>query len=177
MFIKRLSKREKIIFFAAVSCVSIAILKTLVIAPLNHKINLINRDIKTSAKQLELYMRYLSQKEAIAAEYQKYLGNIKKSASNQEEMAKMLSEIEQLARNSSVYVTDMKPQKTAEKDFYVEYNIEVEIESEVESLINFLHQLNNSPQLLRAKKLRLNLKQKESTLLKSSILITKLLIP
>ncbi len=61
-------------------------------------------------------------------------------------------------------------------DFYVEYTIEIETEGQMESLVNFLHQLNASAQLLRVEKLRLNQTKAGSTVLKGSMLITKVIV-
>ena len=62
-------------------------------------------------------------------------------------------------------------------DFWITVGPEIEAEGEMESLVNFLHQLNTSSQLLRANNLRFNLKEKDSPVVKASVLITKILIP
>jgi len=61
-------------------------------------------------------------------------------------------------------------------DFYKEYSVEIEAEGEIADLTTFLHQINISPQLLRVEKLRLNAKESENKILKSSMLITKVLV-
>ena len=110
------------------------------------------------------------------AQYQKYLEYIQRSGSDEEEVAKILGEIESLARQSTVYLEDMKPLKPKEIDFYKEYAVEIEAEARMQSLVSFLYQLNMSSQLLRVEKLRLNLSKSGSDILKVSMLITKVLV-
>ena len=84
-----------------------------------------------------------------------------------------MGEIESLARQAKVYLVDVKPKAPQKVDFYKEYAVEIEAEGEIADLITFLHQVNISAQLLRVEKLRLNSQENESTVLKSSMLITK----
>jgi len=177
MFLNKLSKKERIGLFISIGFVSLALLDRLIISPINNKIQQINREIKISEKQLGCGLRNLNQKDIIAKEYQKYIQYVKTAASDEEETAKILGEIEELARRSAVYLVDIKPQLPQKIDFYKEYKVEVEAEAEMESMIKFLHRLNTSSQLLRAEKLRLSLKEKNSSIVKASILVTKILIP
>jgi Tfp pilus assembly protein PilO len=101
---------------------------------------------------------------------------VERSGSDEEEVAKILGEIEALSRQSGIYLVDMKPQAPKDIDFYKEYTVEIEVEGEMIPLTTFLHQLNTSPQLLRIKKLRLTSKEEGQTGLKSSMVITKVLV-
>lgn len=173
MFLSRMSQKEKIGIFLAGIVVFFALLDRLVIAPVSDRLLEIERQIKMSEKQLDIGMRNISQKESITREYQKYARYLKNSGSDEEQAAVMLSEIEDLARRSNMNLVDIKPQQPKNIDFYKEYSIEIEAEGEMESIINFLWKLNSSVQLLRVERLRLNLKEKGSAVVKASIFITK----
>ena len=177
VFLAKLSKKEKIGLFIGVGFISLALLDRVIIGPVNNKIQQINQEVKTNEKQLSRDLRNLNQEEVITKTYQKYVGYVKKVGSDEEEAAKILSEIEELAGKSAVYLADMKPRSPKQVNFYKEYSIEIEAEGEMVSLVNFLYQLNNSPLLLRAEKLRFSLKSKDSRIVKTSILITKVSIP
>lgn len=177
MFWEKLSKKEKFGLSIAMTFLTAALLDRFIISPIKNRFRQINQKIEISEKKLGSALRNLKQKEFITAEYQKYIDYVKKSGSDEEEVAKVLAEIEALARKSSVYLVNTKPQKPREVDFYKEYAVEIETEGDMPSLINFLHQLNTSPLLLRADKLRLSPKARESTVLKASMLITKVLVP
>jgi len=177
MFLNNLSKKEKIGLSIAVAFVSLAFLDRLAISPIKNRIQQINREVKIAERELGRDLRNLNQKEVITEECRKIIEYVKKVGSDEEEVAKILGEIEGLARKSAICLVDMKPQSSKIIDFYKEYTVEIEAEGEMQSLINFLHQLNTSSQLLRAEKLRLNLKEKDSSIVKALMLVTKLAIP
>jgi len=176
MFLDKLSKKEKIGIFISIGVLTISGLDRLVLTPIRNRIQKIDQSIKISEKQLEWDLRNMNQKESITQEYQKYIQYVSKSGSDAEEVEKILGEIETLARQSAINLVDMKPQSSREIEFYKQYYIEVEVEGEIDVLIKFLHQINVSSLLLRAEKLRMKLQKKDSAVIKSSMLISKVLV-
>ena len=174
-FISKLSKKEKIGLVAATIVVSAVIIDRLVVSPIGERFRRLGRDIELSERKLVLDLRNISNKESISDEYEKYRNYVRKSASSdEEEVAAVLAEIENLARRSDINLDDIKPQQAKQTDFYREYYVEIEAEGTMEHIIIFLHNLNSSPQLLRAVKLRLGLKDKESPVVKASIMVSKI---
>jgi len=176
MFWNKLSKKEKIGLSFALACLAVAGLDRLIISPIRGKFRHIEQAIKISEKQLGHDLRNVHLKEQIEEEFEKYVEYVERSGSDEEEVAKILGEIEALARQSSVYLIDVKPQAPQKVDFYKEYSVEIEAEGEIENLMKFLHHINTSTQLLRAEKLRLSSAEDEQSMLKTSILITKVLV-
>ena len=176
-FISKLSKKEKIGLAAAAIVVSMVIIDRLVVSPIGERFQRIGREIELSEKKLVLDLRNISNKESISDEYEKYKNYIKRSApSDEEEVAALLAEIEGLARKSDINLNDIKPQQAKQTDFYREYYVEIEAEGAMEHIVVFLHNLSSSPQLLRAVKLQLGLKDKESSVVKASILVSRISI-
>ncbi len=173
MFFEHVSKKERIGLAAAAIIVSLAFLDRMILNPINKRIQEIAQEIKISEKQLKMGLRNLNQKEAILSEYNKYSQYFKGLGSGEETTAAILSEIETMAKKSNMSLLNLKPQATKDKGFYREYSVEVEAEGTMNYLVIFLYQLNSSTQLLRAEKLRFNLKSKDSSLVKASILITR----
>lgn len=172
----KLSKKEKIGLSLAFAFLAVAFLDRLLISPIRTKFNALNGQIRVSEKQLGSDMRNINQKKFISEEYEQYLPYVRRSGSDEEEVAKILGEIESLARKSSVYLVDMKPRKPRDVEFYKEYTVEIEAEGYMESLMGFIYQLNTSSQLLRIETLRLNLTKGGSSVLSASMLVTKVLI-
>lgn len=176
MFWDKFSRKEKIGSSLALIIVLFYVSDQFIIRALWDRFQRVNRAIKVGEKQLGHDLRNVHQKEQISKEYEKYVQYIQRSGSDEEEVAKILGEIESLARQSQIYLVDMKPQTPKEVDFYKGYAVEIAAEGEMASLTTFLYQLNTSPQLLRVEKLRLNSKKKGDKTLKSSMLITKILV-
>ncbi len=159
--------------FISAVFVCLVIMDRLILAPVSERVKEINRQIKVNEAQLAMGMRNVKQKLSTSEEYKKYAAYLISSGSDEEKTTSILSEIENLAKKSGVSLADMKPQPPKKVDFYKVYTIEVRAEGSMEALVNFLYQLNLSPQLLRAEKLRLNLKDKDSAVVAASVQITK----
>ena len=176
MFWSKLSNKEKIGLSLAFAVMAIALLDRLIISPVRERFRRINQEIRISEKQLAHDLRNVHQKDQIAKLFDKYVEYVQRSGSDEEEVAKILGEIESLARGSKIYLANMKPQTPKEIDFYKEYAVEIDAEGEIASLITFLHQLNTSTQLLRVEKLRLSSNKKGDKTLKASMLIIRVLV-
>jgi len=189
MFWDKLSQKERIGLSISFAFLALAFLDRLIIGPIKSKFRRVDQEILISEKQLGSDLRNINQKEFIAAEYEKYFEYIKRSGSDDEEVTKILGEIESLARKSSVYLGDMKPRKPREVNFnneyaaetkiegqmYKEYIVEIESEGQMPALVQLLHQLNTSTQILRVEKLRLSPTKNNPDILKASMLITRVL--
>lgn len=175
-FLEKLSKKERIGLAIAVIFVFSAFLDRAVIAPIHRQIQRLYKEVEIKEREFGQGVRNIKQKNIIISQYQKYTEYLVKGGSDEEEIAKVLSELEGLARETYVGLIDVRPQLPTRTEFYRIFYIEVEIESEMDSLVNFLYQLNNSPQLLRTKKVRFSLKDKDSPFIKATFLITKVVI-
>ena len=175
-FFSKLSKKEKTGIVVAGIIVLLAFSDGLIIRPIRERVTGLNDQIKMRREELKRNLQNLSQKETVSREYEKYARYVTKAGSDEEAVAQILAEVEELARESRVYLVDTKPQPPVEAGFYKEYKAEIEIEGRVDAIVDFLYQLNNSTQLLRAEKLRIASKSKVSTTAKAFILITKVLI-
>lgn len=176
-FLSKISGKEKIGLFIAAAFLLLAFFDRLIIHPIAARIKQIDQGIAISEKQLEKDLRYLKQKGIVTEEYQKCAQYVKKVGSDEEEQTKVLGEIEELARQCRISIINIKPQAPRQIGFYKKYVVDVESEAETEPFMNFLYQLNNSSQLLRAERAGFNLKDKDSLIVKGSITVTKVVIP
>jgi len=175
-FWKKLSKREKIVLIVGCGLSIAAVLDIVVVSPINSNIQALEREIKVSEKQLSINLRNLGQKEFVKKEYERYSRYVGEVGSEEEETAKILSEIETLARKEGMYLRDIKPHPPKVVGFQKEYNVDIKVEGKIAIIVQFLYQLNASSQLLRAEKIRVSLKDGDSSILKASMVISKILI-
>jgi Tfp pilus assembly protein PilO len=174
-FFSKLSKGQRAGLIAAGVVVMAVFVDQLIISPTGAKFRGMRQKIAASEKKLSHDLRNINNKALIESEYKSYANFVKKGAASEEEnVSNMLAEIEGLARTAGVNLVDIKPQASKQVDFYKEYSAEVTIEGSMEQVVVFLHKLNSSAQLLRAVKLRFGIKQKESSLVKASMLVTNI---
>jgi Tfp pilus assembly protein PilO len=175
--LNKFSKREKTIAYVVVIAISLLVSVRLIVSPIKTKLKEIDKEIETTRKQLERDWGRLEQKEVLTQRYQKYIQYAKVIGSDEEVMAKILSEIEGLASEAAINLIDVKPSPAKKIDFYNQYTIEVKAEGDMTSIVTFLYKLNVSTQLLRAEKVRFTSKERNSPLVKANLIITKVLVP
>jgi len=175
--ITRLSKREKSFLWLAIIAVVCIALYILVLEPTWNKWQQLNKTIDVTERKLLKNLKIMGQKEIIDELYDKYAQSLRMKGSVEEETAVILSEIENIARQSNVIITDIKPQSVKDMDFYKEYYVEMEAEGNIASLAKFIYELQNSKQILKVRHLRLNAKETRGDTLKGYMVVTKILIP
>lgn len=177
MILPGLSKRERRILYLAIVVGLFSLFCNFLLEPAVKHWRDVNQQVASKEAKLKKNLKIVSQKEVIEVAFEKYAGYAKMEGSEEEEMAVLLSEIERLASRSVVRITDIKPQPIRDMKFYKRFNVECEAEATIGELSAFLYELQNSPQLLKVERLQINTKSTQSSLLKSYILITKVLIP
>jgi len=177
MFFSRISKREKYILYASIVVVLFVLIDRAVLSPVTRVLGSLDKQISAQEGEMEKSVRILNSEDSIVAEYRKTAQNLKKTSSNEEEISVLSSEIEELARKTSVLIKNIKPLSLEESDLYVKYKIDVEAESEMPYLMDFMYQLEKSPQLIKVDKITLSPQKKNSPVLKASFVVSKSLIP
>ena len=138
---------------------------------------MLNQEILNKQIKLEKYLHLLSQKGKIQQEFDKFSQGLKAKASEEKEMAEILGQIEDLSRRASVNISQIKPQGFKDFKTYKEFLVEIKAEAKIEDLSQFIYNLQNSPQLIKTKKLLLNTKTASPDILEVTILIAKISLP
>lgn len=175
--LERLKKRERAILYLVLILVIVSLIYNFIFEPLINKRQLLNQEILKKQVNLKKYLALLSQKEEIKQEFAQFSKNLKAKASEEQEMAEILSQIEDLSRHSTVHISQIKPQGFKNFKTYKEFLVEIKAEAKIENLSQFIYNLQSPPQLLRTKKLLLNTKSTAPDILEATILIAKISLP
>lgn len=175
-FLAKMSKREKMIFYAASFFISLTILDRLIISPISDKIRMLDKEIKDKQSAVRKNLRILSYKSRIMEDKNKYQGYLHSVKSDEEEMTQVLKEIESLSEAAEIYLIDMKPANVQEMGTSKKFSVNLNCEAQMEQLVNFMYSVENSKRLLTIEKFQLAPKSKDSSLARCRITITKLAI-
>ncbi len=173
----KLSKREKYILYISIIIVASVFIDRVMISPVMRVLNNLSEEISVHEKKLERSMRIWNEGDSIRSEYERNMLSLKKILSDEEEIAGLSSEIEKLGRKTAVLIKNIKPLPIEEGTLYTQYKINIEAEAEMPFLMDFIYQLEKSPQLLKVNRFSLTPKNKQSAALKVNLLVTKVLIP
>jgi hypothetical protein len=173
----RLSKKEKLILYVAVSFVSLALLDRLIISPIFSKMKSLNREIQEKESGIKKNLRILAQKDRILAESAKYSSFLSSPESGEDQITSLLKEIEGYANKASVYLIDMKPSGVKDIGPSKKYLINLNCEAQIEQLTSFMYNIENSSELLTIEKYQISPKAKESSVARCSMSISKMVAP
>lgn len=172
----KLSKRERYLLYGVIILAFFIFLERLVFHPLSGKLTTLNQEIFRQEVRLKKALTLQSQKERILKDYKDCEPYLKlKKVSDEEVMAKLLKEIEQMARKSRTSLVDIKPRAQPKTMHgYKKYAIELQLEARMEEIVSFLYNLRECGLLLRTEKFSISPKDERSGLLKANLLITGL---
>ncbi|MGH9428684.1 MAG: type 4a pilus biogenesis protein PilO [Terriglobia bacterium] len=174
--LSRLSKRERSVVYATVVIVFLASTERLVLHPIVSRLNELDEEILLKENRLRRNLRDLAAREGVRNAYSRYAAYALSAGSDEEEMGRLLNEIEGLARKSGLSLVNMKPRPAAKINVGKQYPVEVEVVTEMASLISFMHGLHSSKYLLMVKQLRLAPKGGRTTQVNAYLLISETVI-
>lgn len=175
--ISRLSKREKLVFYVAVVFVSLILLDTLIVSPINTKLRSLDDQIQEKELGIKKNLHILAQKNRITKQMADYAVFMTTPKSDKEEMTDLLKETESIASNSGVYLSDMKPGETTKTQTPKKYLVRLSCEAKMNQLTNFMYTLESSKKLLTIEKYQISPDPKTPGIVKCTMTITKILCP
>jgi len=150
--IMRLSTREFIAVSVAGACLALAAVYLLLIEPVNGHLASLDKSIVTQQRtvaELERMTRNFSKLKGRIADLERKL--------NRSANFSILSHLEGLARRLDVKgnIVQMKPKQGINTKYYRENVVEIKMERvSLQLLVRYLYQIENSPELLRIKQLK-----------------------
>lgn len=169
----KFSKKERILFYATISLLTIFLLRSFIFRPFANKLFSLNQKICLEEANFKKGLILLSRRKDIEQEYKNYQPYLNIKGSDEEITAELLKQIEQLAQKAGLSLTNIQPQAQKKgREEYKEYDVQLRFESQMDGVVNFLYNLHSSNFLLRVKKLSLNRKAQESETLKGEMIIS-----
>ena len=174
--IPQLPRRKRYLLYIAIAVLGVVFFERIVLQAAMGRIKKLNNEIFIQEKKMQKALYILSQEESIIKEHAKCIEGVGQKHSGEEEKAKLLYEIERLARSASISLKNIKPGLTKKIGPYEKYTAEIEVESTMNYLTDFIYRLERSPRLLRVEDFQLRPKEKRSSIIKGRLTITEVLI-
>ena len=200
MIFSSLSKREKTIFYISCLLIGSSLLYNFILEPFIKKWFNLDGELSIKEAKLQKWLKVANKYKYVDTEYKMYESLVKSSLSDEQEMAGILSEIEELASKSNVYINVLKPHaiknmpfrsfgpvRASERksnrtenldsdiNFYKKLVVEIELDTTVKDLTRFLYELQNSPKMLKIDRMEINAKFDQKDAIKSYLLISRVL--
>ena len=175
--LSRLSKRGRYMFYAAAFFAGIALLDQFFLSPVVSKMRQMDQDIKSQQEEIKKGLMILSYERQIAREKDKYSLASKNPGSEEKEITAFLKDIENLAKESAVYLVDIKPSSgKTENGSPSKYFLELDFEAQMEQVFNFFYDITQSDQLLKIERYQIRPKTEGSSIVTCGLSISKLIV-
>jgi len=176
MMFSSISKREKNIIIAIIILAVFGVFWNFILEPCLKKWQDLDAQIAAKKVKLQKCVKSISDFQTKNAEYGKYASFVKGSKSDEQQLAVVLSEIDQLAKDSGVTLIILKPNSVKDVKIYKKFLAEAELDTTIKGLIKFLYQTENSNQMLKIENMDINATgQGQDSDIKVRVLISKIL--
>jgi hypothetical protein len=152
LFLSRLSKRERLIFYAAAGVVSLLLLDRLMLKPIISQAASLNIKINHKKVSIKEALLIISQKERLDKESNIYMPYLEKALSDEDEKHALLKYIGNLADSSPVSVTYIKMSGIKEETLLKKYHLRLICVAQMEQIVNFFYNIENSKKLIKIEK-------------------------
>ena len=175
--IPKLTDKEKTLAGVSVLFVVLAVMDRLVLGPILSQMRLMDTEIDAKSQLIQRNVRILSFKEDISSEYAKYTDYFDSQAKTQEEIiSSLLKEVEFLAKQKSINISNISPGDVTDNRLYQEYKTSVDCEGKLADILGFINLLEESNYLFQVRQYSLVPKSKGSEIMKCSIALTRIFI-
>ncbi len=124
--------------------------------------------------RLMKYEQLISDEKSLRRQYQEMQGIIKSSTSAEEEMSRLLKDVDELCRNTGIKIIDIKPLDMTEKESVKSIHVEIEAESTQQNFGRLLYELKYSPIMLQINAFKVSLGSR-GEMLKCHIVFSRLI--
>jgi len=143
-FLKNLSKREKMMGYVAGFFILLLVLDRMILGPIQDRIKMLDENIVQELVAIKDGLMILEYKNKINDDYKtmtNYFANERKT--QEEELADFLKDIENIARETSVYLTTINPSGNIEEaKLYTKYEIKLECTGTMQAIVKFMHSID-----------------------------------
>lgn len=176
-FLASLNKKQKVLFYGAILFVILAFLDRAVFAPILSKAEELDKKIESTEESIKRNLSILSQKESLSQEIGKFTSYLSDSESEEKEVTNFSREVENLAKEASVYLVGIRPAGKIEEGITKKYFLELDFEARMEQLFEFFFAIENSDKLTKIEMYHITPKSAESIIATCSMRVSKVIIP
>lgn len=176
--IKRLTRREQGIFVICLAMIFIFVGYGGVIKPLRAKIVSTDEEIRIYQRRLKKSTRAIRKSRELEQQYNEYLRKFKQTKTDEQVMASVLSEIESIASDFGLLISDLKPKKVKHEEYHNKFSVSLTISSELIEILRFLHTLQGQPHFFDLEETRFDKSSRRKlSAVKARLVLSKILIP
>ncbi len=174
----RLTKRDKIALGIAAAVILVVMIDQLIVGRVYHQMRQLDTHTRDQETAIKKSLHVLLRKDQISAEIKQYANYSVKAKSTEEEMTVFLKDLETLAGQASVSLLYVKPgaSKPAKESETRKYIATLECEGRMEEIVGFFYRIETFPGFLKIEKYAIEPKNKEATVARCGMTVSKTIL-
>lgn len=176
-FITKLEKRERVILYITLTVLVLVLLDRVVLSQIFSRIHRLDRKISDQEERIRNSLIITTQEDRILKEWAFYKPYLSVTDTEEKEITTFLKEVENYAKDSSVYLVDIKPAGKKEQGMTRQYFLKLQFEGLMEQVFNFFYVIENSKELLKIDTYQIQPKSEKSSIVTCSMSVSKTIIP
>lgn len=175
---KSLSAREQGILVVTLLLVAVFIGYQLVITPLRQQITGIEQRIAGEVRTIRKNRAALAELRGLDSHYEALIQEYAQQGSNEQVMARMLREIEKVAGDLKLQISELKPQRVRSAEHFNSFSVSLRMDSTLAAIIAFLDVLQAEPYGYAVQDIRLDKSPKRgSNEITTAVVLEKIFAP
>ncbi len=171
----RMSARERLVLYCAVAVILAAAADRLVIGPILGRARALDQRIRAEEEAARHNRRIIAEQDRVKATLATLDSYSKQAQTQEQEIANILGEVEQLARKTSLYLADIKPTGVQEDSITRRYSVDLNCEAQMEQIVSFIYEIETSGTLFLVDSFVISPKSKDSSVAKVNMKISSVI--
>lgn len=173
----KLSRRDRTALFVCVLIVLVVATDRLIVSGIHSRLKSLDVRTVDEESSIKKSLRVLLRKNQVAAEARQYAGYAVKARSSEEETTAFLKDLETMAGQANVSLLYVKPAAAAKSEAAARrYVATLECEGRMEEIVSFFYRIESFPGFLRIEKFAIEPKNKEATIVRCGVTVSKMML-
>ncbi len=161
---KQLSNRERVIVYILLGIIFLGVNVLFVFEPVIRRNITLNNEIQNVNLRSARYLSLLAREKSIQDKYNALNLNSPEPSGQQDRFVSLLSELENIAKNSGIQIVEIRPEAGTKKGKRRESLVNLKAEASMEQYVKFIYDLEKSRFLLKIKSMQLSVKSNSPAL-------------
>ncbi len=171
------NRREKIIAWVCAGVLFSFANREFVLKPLQAQRAALQRRIVENRKLIAKELQYVQLERQRSARYEPWIEPLRQRASKEQEVSSLLSQVQQLAGEGNLEVTEMKPRKIKNEETFKTLSISLSVNGSLNDILKFLHAVQSPSVNLGIQEFNLEPKSSPNNGLTCRLDLSRILVP
>ncbi len=176
-FVSGLSDKERKLFYMTCAILGVVLFDRIIVGPVTERLSMLKEETRAQMRLTQQNIQILEYRDRIinnALKYEAYY--VPKVLSREERIGRFLRDVEDIARQAGVSLSDISPVRVPEGQDMPVYGLTLECDGEMQNMISFFYGIDASEKPIRISAFNMGVMSAEDHTVRCRIDIDKLIV-